>query len=97
MQPLLARIETANMYLGHERTQAMISRLARANGRSLRQAALDYGLPVAAFHAWATGRSLPSRLATPALAQALGVPADVILTRVAAERAARHGAPVQVG
>jgi hypothetical protein len=81
------------MYGEHETTAQLLTRLACIDGRTLRGAALSYGLPVSAFHAWATGRALPSPLAIPGLARATGIPEAELAEHVAAERAAEVRPP----
>jgi transcriptional regulator with XRE-family HTH domain len=61
----------------------------RRSGASIASCAKTAGCSVGSWHAWEHGTALPSRMAIPSLAAALGIPADELAALVARERARR--------
>jgi hypothetical protein len=60
-------------------------------GRSLHVCAEIIGVGVTTFYSWTQG-GMPSHLAIPAVADALGLPADELRAQILAEREARAAA-----
>jgi len=60
-----------------------------AKGLTLQQAALRIGVAIATLFQWEAGTSLPSPMAIPALAGAMGLDPAALAGLVARERAAR--------
>jgi transcriptional regulator with XRE-family HTH domain len=61
-------------------------------GRDYLTCARLIGVGIGTLHGWATGKSLPTNLAIPALAKALGIPESDLRAQIATERAARAAA-----
>ena len=70
-------------------TSALICDWMVTNGLTYETAARKIGAAVGAVHGWRSGGPLPSRLAIPSLAAALGIPAAELAALVARERSAR--------
>lgn len=68
---------------------AVVAEWRKAQGLTLQAASLRVGAGVATFHQWEDGTNLPSRLAEPGLAAALGMPVSDLAAMVARERKAR--------